>query len=95
MDIKEAIELRDGLKKRRSRLIETLSNFNAGVRFSGRLSGHSVSHYAGDIDDIIFTKDEVFGFLQREVDRIDAELAKMQPVFETANMALRSIFPDP
>lgn len=94
MDIKKAIELRDGLKMRRSRLIETLSKFNAGVRFDGRLRGHAVSHYAGDIDDIIFTKDEVFGFLQREVDRIDAELEKMRPVFETANMALKSIFPN-
>lgn len=94
MDIKEAIERRDSLKARRARLVETISKFNAGIRFDARLRGYAVSHYAGDIDDVSFTKDEVFSFLQREVDQIDAELAKMKPVFETANLALKSIFPD-
>lgn len=94
MDIAQAIERRDSLKTQRARLVDALSKFNAGVRFEGRFSGHTVSHYAGDIAEVSLTKDEVFSFLQREVDQIDAELDKMKPVFETANMALKSIFPD-
>lgn len=94
MHIKEAIARQEHLKARRNRLTEKLSAFKDAVKFKGRLSANSVHGYHGDIDDICFTKEEVFGFLQSEVDRIDAELAKMKPVFDVANQALKSIFPE-
>lgn len=95
MDISQAIERREKLEKRLNALIDRLPTLGkGGLEIEARFLMRSPAGYEGDISDIRVTKEQAEFFILAEVEEIKTELAKMQPIFDVANQALKTVFPE-
>lgn len=95
MDISQAIERREKLKARLNVLMGRLATLKkGGIKIEVRFYIRSPAGYEGEVSDIRGTKDQAEGFILAEVEEIKTELAKMQPIFDVANQALKTVFPE-